>query len=202
MTKAELRSRLAVIAESPRPRGPGTWHARCPGCDRWIEVARLWDRVGPHGSCTINARTLPDRYAWFLPATHGWRPPPENVRWRPKGHDDPGMTYQAALAATKTNLNVKFVGWARSPVTRDKAKADANRKSLPSLRRLVHDLMAVPPVLRNTNTAIRLATARRALVNAEQVREIARGFRRPARAPAKHIHVVSGGLPGLGKSRL
>jgi len=111
------------------------------------------------------------------------------------------MTYEAVLQMTRSELSVKFVGWARSTVTESQARIAANQKSSPALRRLITDLESLPAALQNTNTRTRLMTARHALENNEEIREVARGDRRTPAPTSRYVRIVRGGLPSLGKRR-
>jgi len=164
-----------------------------------VEVERLWDDLGPHGRCALPHEITPDRYAWFLPDVHGWRPPRQNLRWRPSGPDDLGISYEAVLQMTHSDLPVNFVGWARSAVAESQARITANRKSPHALRRMIGDLEKLPVALQNANTRTRLKAAQHALTNNEQIREVVRGDRPPAAPTTQYVRVVYGGLPSLGR---
>lgn len=197
-SRRERREDAAAIT----PSGPGKWHAKCPLCFRWVEVRNLWGIPDSHQSCSPHDYVKPpERYAWLDPGIHGWRPPKENIRWKPVDKYDPGMTYSAALIAARSEISVEFVGWARTPVTETGALREAKDRTVPSLRRHVEQLEALPQRLVNPNTERRLRVAREVLIMHDQAHEAAlERPRQPRRAaPKRVVRVVSGGLPTLGR---
>lgn len=200
--RGKSRREQGETAVAITPAGPGKWHAQCPLCFRWVEVQSLWGIPESHRSCSPHDYvTPPERYAWLDPDIHGWRPPRDNIRWKPVGKYDPGMTYSAALLAARSEISVEFVGWARTPVTETGALREAKDRAVPSLRRHIEQLEALPQRLVNPHTERRLRNAKQVLTMHDQAHEAAlERPRQPRRAiPERIVRVVSGGLPTLGR---
>lgn len=197
-SRREKRQADAAIT----PAGPGRWHVKCPLCWRWVEVQDLWGVPDNHRSCSPHDYVeSPKRYAWMDPSIHGSRPPEDNIRWRPVGRYDPGMSYRAALLAAGSDTSVEFVGWARTPVTETGALRETRNRTVPSLRRLIGQLEALPKRLVNPQTERRLRIAKQVLERHEQAHEAALDRQRqPRRGTPKRVsQVVRGGLPTLGR---
>lgn len=198
--KSRREQRETAVAISPT--GPGKWHAQCPLCFRWVEVQNLWGIPESHRSCSPHDYVKPpERYAWLDPDIHGWRPPKDNIRWKPVGKHDPGMTYSAVLLAARSDIAVEFVEWARTAVTEVDALREAKDRTVPSLRRHIAQLEALPKRLVNPHTERRLRIAKLVLIKHDQAHEVAlERPRQPRRALPKRItRIVSGGLPTLGR---
>lgn len=179
---------------------------QCPECGREARLTRS-GRIAKHGKCSgasarpvSVANALAETSLQRLLEAKGVAP---TLARRPglKFEDLPvRVTYAEVLEASGNHVQTRFVGWARSEVTRPEAKAECRGRSTGSLERTRADLGRIPALLVNQHVKMRLTVVTHELSQRRDLAEL-RSADRSTRARPTPTHVrsvVSGGLPTLG----